>query len=322
MIHDSVLSCVGGTPIVRLSRLFPQPDVEVLAKLEFLNPGGSVKDRSARFIIEQGLSDGTLHQGTHILESSSGNFGIALAMVCRVHRLPLTIVVDPNILPSNYKLLRQYGAAIEMVDEPDPNGGGYLEQRLSRVRSLTRTIPGAVWIDQYANELTVQAHEETGEEILRAVPGPIDHLVAAVSTTGTMRGIARSLRGRNPGLRVVAVDAVGSVIFGGAPSPRLLPGFGANRVPELLRREDVDEVAYADDEQALQGCRELLEREAISAGGSSGAVIHAVTGLLPRLRGPSRVVIVLPDRGERYLDLTYPGSPHNDVLAEPPGGAR
>jgi 2,3-diaminopropionate biosynthesis protein SbnA len=306
VIHDSVLDCVGNTPVVALRRLFADPGVEVVAKLEFLNPGGSVKDRPAMHIIGQGLRTGRIAPGSHIVESSSGNFGVALAMVCRVHRLPLTIVVDPNVTSANLALLREFGATVDMVRDQD-TGGGYLQQRLRRVRELVDVLPGAVWVNQYASELNWQAHARTGQEIIDQIPGGIDVLVAAVSTAGTIHGVARALRATHPRLRVVAVDAVGSVIFGGAPGPRRLPGIGASRTPELLRAEEIDEVVMVDDQAAILGCRRLLSAEGILAGGSSGSIVAALDHLIPRLARPVRVLTLLPDRGERYLDIVYGG---------------
>lgn len=305
MIHESVTDCVGNTPLVRLSRLFPQEGVEVLAKLEMLNPGGSVKDRSARYIVEQGVRDGTIRQGTRIVESTSGNFGVALAMLAIRYGLRFAAVVDPNASRTNLRILRQYGAEIEMVTEPD-QAGGYLGSRLTRVQELLTEDRDAVWINQYANELNWETHAmTTAREILDASPDPIDVLVAAVSTTGTLHGLARGLRRRWPRLKVVAVDAVGSVIFGTPPGPRMLPGVGSSRVPELLTPEEIDQVVHVDDAASVRGCHRLLRREAIFAGGSSGAVVEALDRLIPGLARPSRVVSLLADRGERYLDLVY-----------------
>jgi cysteine synthase A len=323
MIHDSVLGCVGQTPLVALRRLFPPPACTVLAKLELLNPGGSVKDRAARHIVEHGLRTGSITADSHLVESTSGNFGIALAMVCRVYGLRLIVVVDPTITPCNLTLLRRSGARVEMVRELDPQGGGYLQQRLRRVAELIDTVPGAVWVNQYGSDLNWGAHEATGQEILDQAGAPVDWLVAGVSTAGTIHGVARRLRRDLPGLRVAAVDAVGSVIFGGPPRRRRLPGIGASRVPELLRTDEIDEVIRVDDDAAIQGCHDLFAAEGILAGGSSGSIVAALRILLPRLPSDARVVTLLPDRGERYLDLIYGDEPAPDLLAAPaPGGAR
>lgn len=308
MVHDSVLDCVGATPLVRLRRLFGGGDPQVLAKLELLNPGGSVKDRPARFFVEAGLRDGTLRPGTRLVESSSGNLGIALAMAARVHDLAFTCVVDPHITPTNLRILEALGAEVDMVRDRDEQGS-YLRTRIRRVRELVASVPGALWVNQYANARNWQAHYHlTAREVLAQLDGPVDHLVVPVSTTGTILGLARRLRLAFPGLRVIAVDAVGSVIFGGHPGRRLLPGHGAGRVPELLRPEEIDAVVQVTDREAVRGCRRLVEREGILAGGSSGAVVTALVRLRDQLPARSRVLVVLPDRGDRYLDIVYDGS--------------
>lgn len=304
-IHPSVLGCVGNTPLVALDRLFPEADVEVLGKLELMNPGGSMKDRPARHIIESGLADGSIPLGSHLIESSSGNFGIALAIAARLHQLRFTCVVDPKATSANVRIMRQLGASVEVVTEPDANGG-YLHTRIARVRQLAAQTPNSVWINQYANARNWQSYYHgLGGELADQLTRPPDYLFAAVSTTGSILGSARRLRERFGTLRVVAVDAQGSVIFGGSPGPRHLPGIGSSRVPELLNRNEIDDVVHIPDVEAAHACRQLLASEGIFAGGSSGSVIAAIAKTLPRLPRPCRIVAVLPDRGDRYLDLVY-----------------
>lgn len=305
-VKTSIKDCIGHTPLVYLNRLFPQNNLEVIAKLEYINPGGSMKDRPARFIIEHGLQDGSIQPGkTHLVESTSGNFGIALAMVARVCNLRLTCVVDPKISNTNLKILSQLGASIEMVKEPDDQGG-YLKTRIRKVEELISVIPGSVWINQYANCLNWQSHYwGTAQEILDQLDRPVDCLVAAVSTTGSILGCARRLRESFPKLRVIAVDAVGSVIFGAQASPRELPGIGSSRVPEIFNKKEIDEVVYVNDRESAHGCRELLYQEGIFAGGSSGSVVAAIQKILSALPPSYRVVTIFPDRGERYLDMVY-----------------
>ncbi len=159
-VHDSLVSCVGHTPLVRLSRCFPDPAIEVIAKLEMFNPAGSMKDRPARFIVEDGLRNGTLRPGMRLVESTSGNLGIALAMVSRLHDLQFTAVVDAKTATMNLRLLRTFGAEIEMVTEPDGTGG-YLGTRVRRARELAELSPDTVWINQYANELNWRSYYDT-----------------------------------------------------------------------------------------------------------------------------------------------------------------
>jgi len=306
MALDHVTDSIGRTPLVRLSRLFPH-GLEVYAKLELCNPGGSVKDRPARYILEQAIAEGALRPGMHVVESSSGNLAIALAMLCNRHDLRFTAVVDPKISPANLQLIRCHGGGVDTVDEKDSNGG-YLETRIARVRQLLAADPQAVWINQYANPRNWLAHfHGEGEELVQALSAsPPDVLVLGVSTSGTLHGIARRLRQTWPTLRVVAVDAAGSVLFGTPAHARELPGIGASRVPELLCREEVDEVIHIDDYEAASACRELVRREGIFAGGSSGAVIAAIQRLAGRPgTAPARVVTLLPDRGDRYFDTVY-----------------
>jgi N-(2-amino-2-carboxyethyl)-L-glutamate synthase len=305
MLYSSVLACVGRTPLVVLGRQFAPPGPTVIAKLELMNPSGSMKDRSAAYIVERGLADGTITAASHLIESSSGNFGIALATAARVHGLAFTCVVDPKTTPANLRILRQLGARVELVADPDDHGC-YLDARIDRVAQLCRELPGSLWINQYANERSWQAHYHgTAGEILGDLDRPIDCLVVPVSTTGTILGLARRLRGAFPSLHVVAVDAAGSVIFGGPAGPRHVPGLGAGRRPELLVPGEIDEVVYVTDREAVAGCRALAASEGILAGGSSGAVVAAIERLRPRLPARWQVLTVLPDRGDRYLDQVY-----------------
>jgi 2,3-diaminopropionate biosynthesis protein SbnA len=307
-VRNSVADCVGKTPLVRLSRLFPQPHVEVIAKLEYMNPGGSMKDRPARFIIEQGIKSGAIHPGTHIIESTSGNLGVALAMMARIYGLSVTCVVDPKIAQTNLNIMKQMGANIDMVDERDDQGG-FLQTRIRRVQQLLQSVPNAFWINQYANDNNWRAHfEGTGAEIAESLEYA-DIFVAGVSTSGSIMGTSRRMRQKFPELRVVAVDAVGSIIFGGPAGSRELPGIGASRVPELLNREEIDSVIHVNDLDSAKGCRELLLSEGIFAGGSTGSVVSAIQQLIPELQPlpdrPIRIVTLFPDRGDRYLDLVY-----------------
>src|SRR5581483_7023933 len=305
MLYTSVVACVGRTPLVELRRQFPPPGPAVIAKLELVNPSGSMKDRSAAYILERGLADGTITSASRLIESSSGNFGIALATAARVHGLEFTCVVDPKTTPANLRILLRLGAEVELVTDADEHGC-FLGARLRRVAELCRERPGSVWVNQYANEGNWLAHYHgTAAEILADLDRPIDCLVVPVSTTGTILGLARWLRGAFPALHVVAVDAAGSVIFGGPAGPRHVPGLGAGRRPEVLDPAQIDEVVWVSDRDAVAGCRALALSEGILAGGSSGAVVAAIERLRPGWPAGWQVVTVLPDRGDRYLDQVY-----------------
>ncbi|WP_341278633.1 2,3-diaminopropionate biosynthesis protein SbnA [Paenibacillus sp. FSL H8-0537] len=304
-IANTIIDCIGRTPLVRLNSLFGSHGASIFAKLEMMNPGGSMKDRPARYIIEKGLREGTIQANTHLIESTSGNLGIGLALAAKMYGLKFTCVVDPKITSTNLRMITYLGAHIDMVKEPDEYGS-YLQSRISRVKELVSQDCNAYWINQYANPLNWEAHYYgAGEEIVEQMDSPIDYLVCAVSTTGSILGISRRVKEAFPRAKIIAVDAVGSIIFGTPPAQRELPGIGANRVPELFASLEVDQVIHVNDRESVQGCRKLLEREGIFAGGSSGSLVAALQKLLPTLPPAANVVTVLPDRGERYLDTVY-----------------
>ncbi len=302
--YDNVLETVGATPLVALRRLFPQRTV--LAKLEGFNPGGSAKDRAARSMLQHGLETGAINQSTTIIESSSGNMGIGLALASAYHKLRFICVVDPKASTQNIAIMKAYGAEIHLVDRPDPATGEFLQARLAAVTRLLEEVPGSVWTNQYANELNAAAHHQTMWEIDLALGGALDLLFCATSTCGTLRGCLAYIESRGLGTRVVAVDAVGSQIFGSRrPSPRQIPGLGASIVPALAHELRADRVMYASDRDCVMWCRRLLQEEAILAGGSSGAVLSAVANLSATIDPAQVCVAILPDRGERYLDSVF-----------------
>jgi cysteine synthase A len=214
-------------------------------------------------------------------------------------------VVDPKLSSANRQIIQCYGGNIELVTEKDRQGG-YLETRIERVKRMLREQPDAVWTNQYANDRNWQSHYNgEGEEILRALDRPADYLVLGVSTSGTIHGITRRLREAWPGMKVIPVDAFGSVLFDSPPSVRELPGLGASRVPELLKRDELGQVIHVDDYESAIACRQLVKHEGIFAGGSSGSVIAAIQRISAHLPLPARILTILPDRGERYLDTVY-----------------
>lgn len=309
MIHGSITEAIGNTPVVHLSRLFAGTNIEVFAKLEYLNPFGSTKDRVACYVIEQSIRRGLIGAGGRIVESSSGNMAIALAAVGPLYGLSVTCVVDPAICELNVTILHRLGAEVEIVRERDDHGG-YLETRLRRVREIVASDPKILWINQYTNELCWQAHAaSTAREILDQADAPMDILAVAVSTTATLVGVARGLRPVWPRLRVMAVDAEGSAVFGGPTRPRRLPGLGSSRSSALVKPGDVDDLIQVCEADALAGCDDLLHTEGILAGASSGALVSALRRRAPSLPLGTRVITLLPDRMERYLGSAVPQRP-------------
>jgi cysteine synthase A len=304
-MNEGILSTVGNTPLVKLTRLFKSSGFNLYAKMESFNPGGSIKDRIALNIIENAIKMGLVKPGDTIIESSSGNLGIGLAQICVYYGLRFICVVDPKTTKSNIGILKALGAIVDVVSTPDPQTGEFLQARINRVKSLLRKIENSFWPDQYRNPDNPLTHYRTMHEIANALNGNIDFLFCAASTCGTMRGCAEYIKSHGLQTKVYAVDAIGSVIFGGKPAKRLIPGHGAAVRPPLYQPGLADECIHVTDVQCVIGCRWLAQVEAILAGGSSGAVIMAVDIVRNLIPKGANCVVILPDRGERYLDTIF-----------------
>jgi len=278
----------------------------VYAKLEGLNPGGSVKDRTAYNVIAKAVEAKVIRPDTVVIESTSGNMGIGLAQVCAYFGLRFICVVDPKTTAQNISILRAYGAELEYVTEPHPRTNEYLQSRLDRVRQLLATIKNSYWPNQHANRSNPEAHYNTTfPEIVSLLGDNIDYLFCATSTCGTISGCAQYVRQHRLRTKIIAVDAVGSVIFGGVNGKRLIPGHGAAVVPALLEPDLIDQCVHVSDLDCVVGCRRLVRREAILVGGSSGGVFMALERLKKSLPPHATCVLIFADRGERYLDTIY-----------------
>lgn len=293
---------IGNTPLVRLHKLFP--DIPVFGKLEMMNIGGSVKDRTAQYIVERMLGRGEVQEGGVIVESTSGNMGVGLAQICKYHNLQLIVVVDPYINVHTLKLLKAYGAHVEMVADADSEGS-YLSSRLKRVHQLIKRFPGAVWTDQYHNLDNPQTHASTFQEIVEQLGRAPDYILIATSTCGTYQGFLDFANAHMLPTKVIPIDAKGSAIFGYPPGPRLIPGFGSSKPSGFISEEVLHPVIVIDEWESVVGCHRLLEEEAIMAGGSSGAVVMAAEKLSKTIDADASVVLVICDRGERYLETIY-----------------
>ncbi|MFI2612146.1 2,3-diaminopropionate biosynthesis protein SbnA [Kitasatospora sp. NPDC018619] len=305
-VFKGILSTIGDSPLVELENLIPGYHSRIFAKMERFNPGGSIKDRSAASMLLGRIRSGELEPGRSVVvESSSGNLAIGIAQICRYYGLHFICVVDAKTTEHNLAILRAYGATVEVVRDPDPATGEYLPERIRLVRRLVDSIPHAYSPDQYANPLNPRAHERTMREIAEALDGRVDYLFAATSTTGTLSGCAAYARDNGLGTTTVAVDAVGSVLFGHEPARRLIPGHGASIRPELLDPGAADRVVHVTDLDCVVGCRRLTLREAILAGGSSGATASALEKVSGDIRPGSNVVLIFADGGDRYTDTIY-----------------
>jgi len=303
--EGGILSVIGNTPLIRLTRALDDCSFNLFAKLEGFNPGGSVKDRPAMTILRKGIATGEIGPKTVIVESSSGNMGIGLAQACRYLGLKFICVVDPKTTMQNIRLLEAYGAKVDLVSQPDPETGEFLPARLNRVRGLLSEIEDVFWPNQYSNMQNAAAHHRTMDEIVKACHGKLDYLFCATSTCGTLRGCVDYVREHGLATRVVAVDAVGSVIHGGHRGKRLLPGHGASLVPDLYEADLAYDCIHVTDSDCVIGCRRLAAREAVLVGGSSGAVFMAASRARHMIPPNSNCVLIFADRGERYLDTIY-----------------
>ncbi len=300
---DRLRGGLTGTPLVGLL----DAGLDLYAKLEYCNPNGTSKDRSALWMLTRAIERGEVTAGSTVVESSSGNFALALASTCRALGLDFVPVIDPNCNAQTEAQLRMLCARVEKVVERDESGG-YLGTRLARVAELRGELTSAYWPDQYANPDAMDAHYRlTGAELCRSLPA-IDYLFVGVSTGGTIAGLSRRVKESFPACVVVAVDAVGSVIFGGPAGPRRIPGIGASVVPPLCREALIDDVVVVSERDAARGCRDLLTRHGLFAGGSTGSVYAAIGRYFadrPPAGTPPAVVFLCADRGQPYADTVY-----------------
>ena len=283
--------------------------VDLFAKLEYVNPVGSIKDRPAFWILKRAAERGEISENTTVVESSSGNFASALAAFTRLVGLRFIPVIDSNISGTYESFLRRMCDTVVKVDERDDTGG-FLKTRLRMVEHLCTTTPDAYWTNQYANPDAADAHYQlTAGEICDDFDS-LDYVFIGVSTGGTIAGMSRRLKERYPNVRIVAVDTQGSVIFGDTPRKRHIPGVGSSIVPPLVSEALIDDVVLISERETAAACRDLLAAHGLFAGGSSGTAFAAVKRYAPTMRRRPNgkrptVLFVCADRGTPYLDTVF-----------------
>ena len=301
-VGATVAAAIGDTPLVALRRMTEGLGAEVVAKLEYLNPGGSVKDRIGFAMVDAAERDGAIGPGSTIVEPTSGNTGIALALVCAVRGYELVLTLPEGMSRERTKLLRAYGAEVHET----PSLGGMGEAIALAERMVADR--GAFMPQQFANPANPEIHRRTtAEEIWRDTGGEVDALVTGVGTGGTITGVGEVLKERRAGFRVIAVEPAGSpVLSGGAPGPHKIQGIGAGFVPGVLDREVIDEIVTVSDEDALATARLAASREGMLVGISAGAAFHAALEVAarPEMAG-KRIVTIACDGGERYMSLPF-----------------
>jgi cysteine synthase A len=295
---ESALDLIGSTPLLRFRRLPQRNDATIWAKLEFFNPGGSIKDRICRSMIETAEKEGKIRPGTTIVEPTSGNTGIGLAMVCAIKGYRLILTMPETMSIERRGLLAAYGAQLELTPGKEGMTGA-----IRRAEEIVAKHPGFFMPQQFKNLANPQIHRETtAQEILAQVQGDIDAFVAGVGTGGTITGVGEVLKKKLPQIKIVAVEpAFSPVLSGGNPGPHKIQGIGAGFVPEVLKSSVIDQIITVEDEEAIEMVRRLAKEEGLLAGISSGAAAFAAVQVARDLGKGKTAVVILPDSGERYI---------------------
>ncbi|GKS10810.1 cysteine synthase [Paenibacillus chitinolyticus] len=297
---NSIAELIGDTPAVRLNRLTSEEHAEVYVKLEYFNPSGSVKDRAAYNLIAQAEKDGLLKTGATIIEPTSGNTGIGLAMNAAVKGYKAILVMPDNMTKERINLLKAYGADVVLTPAAERMPGA-----IAKALELQRGIPGSFIPQQFENKANPDIHRvTTALEIPEQTDGRLDAFVASSGTGGTITGTGEVLRERIPGIEIYVVEPAGSpVLSGGEPGPHKLVGTSPGFVPKILNTDVYDEIVRVEDEDALRTTRELAAKEGILVGPSAGATVWTAIQVARKLGPGKRVLCIAPDTGERYLSM-------------------
>ena len=296
-VADDITQLVGETPMLQLKRMVPPGSADVFAKLEYLNPGGSVKDRAAIGIIRRAEHDGKLRPGGTIVEATAGNTGIGLALIGVNRGYKVRLFVPENFSQEKVIIMRALGA--EVTRTPDAEG---MQGAISRAKELVASDPMAFMAGQFENPANPEYHyETTAQEIFEQMDGRIDALALGCGTCGTFSGVALYLKEKLPRVLAYAVETQGSVLGGGQPGPHKVEGIGASFIPRTFNASVCDEVLMVNDDQAFTAVKEMAAKEGVLAGSSGGAAVFASLQIAKKLGPGKRVVTIVPDSAERYL---------------------
>lgn len=301
-IVENATELIGHTPLLKVSNYAAQAgvkDATILAKLEYFNPAGSVKDRIAYNMVIRAEKEGLLKPGATIIEPTSGNTGIGLASVAAARGYRTILTLPDTMSVERRNLLKAYGAELVLTE-----GAKGMKGAIAKAEELNREIPGSIILGQFDNPYNPEAHElTTGPEIWEDTDGKVDIFVAGVGTGGTVTGVGKYLKSKNPNVKIVAVEPAGSpVLSGGQPGPHKLQGIGAGFVPKVLDTTIYDEIIKVENEEAFAAGRTIARKEGVLVGITSGAAIHAATLLAKRPENAGKVIVaLLPDSGDRYL---------------------
>ena len=296
-VVENIIELVGGTPMLHLRRMSPADGGQVFAKLENLNPGGSVKDRAAIGMIRRAEADGRLKPGSTIVEATAGNTGIGLALIGVNQGYRVVLVVPEKFAEEKVKIMRALGA--EVVRTPDEEG---MKGAIEKAKELAAVIPASFTALQFENPANPDYHyETTAQEIYEQMQGQLDAVVIGVGTGGTFTGVSRLMKEKRPAIRCVAVETEGSVLGGGPAGPHKVEGIGSSFIPVTFDPKVCDEIMMVTDDDAFATVVELAKKEGILGGSSSGANVFAAIQVAKKLGKGKRVVTIIPDSAERYL---------------------
>jgi len=299
-VANSILDLIGDTPLVKLNRVVDEDAADIYLKLEFFNPGSSVKDRIAMAMVESAEAEGLLKPGSTIIEPTSGNTGIGLAMVAAAKGYQAILVMPDTMSMERRNLLRAYGAKLVLTPGAEGMGGA-----IRKAQELVKETPNSFMPQQFENPANPKIHRETtGKELVAQAKemGGIDALVSGIGTGGTISGAGGILKENFPDIRIVAVEPAGSpVLSGGNPGPHKIQGLGAGFIPGTLNTEVYDEIITVENEQAFETSRRVAVQEGILGGISAGAAVYAALQVAKKLGKGKKVVAIIPDNGERYL---------------------
>ena len=296
-IAENITELVGGTPMLHLRRMVPQGSADVFAKLEYLNPGGSVKDRAAIGMIQRAEQEGRLQPGSTIVEATAGNTGIGLALIGVSKGYRVTLVVPEGFAEEKVKIMRALGAEVFRTSE-----AAGMQGAIAKAREIASTVPGSFTALQFENPANPDFHQETtAVEIFNQMQGKIDAVVVGVGTGGTFTGIARFMKKRLPQVYCVAVETQGSVLGGGQPGPHKVEGIGASFIPKTFDPAVTDEIIMVSDHDAFATVTQLARQEGVLGGSSAGANVFAAIEVAKKVGEGKRVVTVIPDSAERYM---------------------
>lgn len=302
MIYENILGAIGNTPLIRLNRMAEKDDARILVKFEGLNVGGSIKTRTAFAMVEAAEAEGLIGEGSLIVEPTSGNQGIGLALVGAVKGYRTVIVMPDSVSEERRKLIAHYGAEVLLVHD-DGNIGECIEECIRRAKEIAKITPNAFMPQQFENENNPLVHRRTtAEEILRDVDGKIDGFCSGIGTGGTITGIGEILKKKNPEIKIWAVEPENAAILaGGSVGTHLQMGIGDGLIPPVLNREVYEEICIVSDDEAIATTRELAKKEGILCGITGGTNVAAALRLAKKLGRGKTVVTVLPDTAERYF---------------------